>query len=720
MENYQNLVGKLLAGENITILQKRMETAAFDVKARTLYLPIWKDMTPEINDMLICHEVSHALFTPMDYVDALETRLKFQNAKSYLNILEDIRAEKLIKRKYPGIKKSFAVGYQQLNERDFFGVKEKDLPTCHLMDKINLFYKVGFTCGVKFTEEEKVFVDRASTTETIHDVIQLAEDIFKFLRESKTKPEEHTSKPAKGKIQIETDDDVEPIDSDSAEDTTSEAEDSESGSANDSNGESTDDEGSAMEEDSAEGSDSASGGSGASSTEEGEESEDVSVEEDNFEDDDIITDSAFSEKARSIIDMSEEREYLEISPSQSKRIVPYSVILKSFNYGLYQYSIDNINTFKDSAKDVVSYLVKEFEMKKAATSYKNNTISKSGIIDIKKLYAYKIKDDLFRRISIAKDGKNHGMIILIDWSGSMKYVIKEALKQAITLAMFCRRVNIPFQVLAFADGRLPNDWSSYVSRGNFSADRSNINEEGNFYFLMELFSDKMTNNDMKRMIDFTLSNGVNSMCPLNGTPLTESLIYMHDHIGKFIASNNVEKFTFITLTDGAGARFGYYHSSARDENNKVIKKRYFIKTASGRMIEFEDDTASQTNGVLSAIREKYNCKVVGFYIGSTSSNDLNEFIIYNYGSDFYYSDKCDTLKNVILKECKKDGMCCINDIPGYNMMFFVPAKKLKINDDELSINPNDNVKKIAKDFSKHLTKKKNSRVLLNEFIKIIA
>lgn len=180
MENYQNLVGKLLAGENITILQKRMETAAFDVKNRTLYLPIWKDMTPEINDMLICHEVSHALFTPVDYVDALETRLKFRNAKSYLNILEDVRVEKLIKRRYPGIKKSFAIGYKQLNDKDFFGVAEKDLSACHLMDKINLYYKVGFSCGVTFTEKEKVFVDRASTTETIHDVIQLAEDIFNF------------------------------------------------------------------------------------------------------------------------------------------------------------------------------------------------------------------------------------------------------------------------------------------------------------------------------------------------------------------------------------------------------------------------------------------------------------------------------------------------------------------------------------------------------------
>ena len=167
MENYQNLVGKLLAGENITILHKRMETAAFDVKNRTLYLPIWKDMTPEINDMLICHEVSHALFTPMDYVDALETRLKFRNAKAYLNILEDIRVEKLIKRRYPGIKKSFSVGYNQLNAKDFFGLKGEPLHKRHLMDKINLFYKVGYNCGVTFTEKEKEFVDKMKKLEEI-------------------------------------------------------------------------------------------------------------------------------------------------------------------------------------------------------------------------------------------------------------------------------------------------------------------------------------------------------------------------------------------------------------------------------------------------------------------------------------------------------------------------------------------------------------------------
>ena len=102
----------------------------------------------------------------------------------YMNIIEDVRIEKLIKRKYPGLRKRMNDGYKQLNDRDFFGVKTiQNFDDLLLIDKINLYFKVGFNCGVTFTPDEKAFVNRAERCETIQEVIDLAKDIYAYSKE---------------------------------------------------------------------------------------------------------------------------------------------------------------------------------------------------------------------------------------------------------------------------------------------------------------------------------------------------------------------------------------------------------------------------------------------------------------------------------------------------------------------------------------------------------
>jgi len=154
-----DISARLLATENLSITRANSSTASFDIKNRLLTIPLWKDMTPQIEDMLIAHEVGHALYTGIEYMDPIKKNLKL---KSYINVLEDVRIEKLIKRKYPGLRKSMNDGYKQLIEKDFFGIKQiQSLDELLLIDKINLYYKVGFSSGVSFTPEEKVFVDWA-------------------------------------------------------------------------------------------------------------------------------------------------------------------------------------------------------------------------------------------------------------------------------------------------------------------------------------------------------------------------------------------------------------------------------------------------------------------------------------------------------------------------------------------------------------------------------
>ena len=61
----KSVTAKLLATENITVVQDNVRTAMFDVKNRVLTMPMWADVSSYTEDHLIGHEVGHALYTPL-------------------------------------------------------------------------------------------------------------------------------------------------------------------------------------------------------------------------------------------------------------------------------------------------------------------------------------------------------------------------------------------------------------------------------------------------------------------------------------------------------------------------------------------------------------------------------------------------------------------------------------------------------------------------------
>ena len=84
--------------------------------------------------------------------------------------------------------------------------------------------------------------------------------------------------------------------------------------------------------------------------------------------------------------------------------------------------VDNeYNKFKRSAQKEVSYLVKEFECRKAASSYARASTSRTGVLDTTKLHTYRYNEDLFKKVTTLADGKNHGLVYILDWSGSVSY-----------------------------------------------------------------------------------------------------------------------------------------------------------------------------------------------------------------------------------------------------------------------------------------------------------
>ena len=84
-------------------------------------------------------------------------------------------------------------------------------------------------------------------------------------------------------------------------------------------------------------------------------------------------------------------------------------------------------------------MVKEFEMKKAADQYARASVSKTGSLDMGRLHTYKYNDDLFKKVTTLPGATNHGLVMFLDWSGSMQYNISGTMKQLFNLVWFCNR-----------------------------------------------------------------------------------------------------------------------------------------------------------------------------------------------------------------------------------------------------------------------------------------
>ena len=131
----KNILYKLFSEENINVVRKKVDTASFNIKTRTITMPEFDDMTPAMEDTLGGHESSHAKYTPTtwsfdpSHIDNNKYTYVDSKIKSFVNVVEDARIERLIKEDYPGLAKVMIKGYQDFMDRDFLNSMEKILTT---------------------------------------------------------------------------------------------------------------------------------------------------------------------------------------------------------------------------------------------------------------------------------------------------------------------------------------------------------------------------------------------------------------------------------------------------------------------------------------------------------------------------------------------------------------------------------------------------------------
>lgn len=721
----KSILAKLLASENITVEHRKTATAYFDTKNRVMVLPIWKKMTTNLYDLLMGHEVGHAIFTPeKGWHDNLKDVTK-KGYKTYLNVIEDIRIEKKIQVKFPGLKSSFTKGYNDLMENDFFGIKstDEDLNALPFIDRINLHYKVGSFLNIKFSEEEKTYFPRLDKLETWQDVEKIVAELYQRGKEE---------------LRKELEDQMNDFSFVEGED-----------------------------EDEAEGDDETFGtmrGLG-----EGDENLDPESK----------TDRMFRDKEKSLID-DRVAPYVYVNmptANLEKIIVPYKRIKQFYNdfkipvdtsIEQSRTCLENAKTilykkFNDNNKKYISYLIKEFELKRNARQYARANVSKTGQLDMKKVYAYRYNEDLFKRMTIVPKGKSHGLLMFIDYSGSMTDNIQATIEQTIVLATFCRKVNIPFRVYAFTDqlgsyetylqemgilnrgvdmraAHMRADEAYFHKKFSSNVDELNLNNNKGFR-LREYLSSEMSGIEFKDAVKYWLLAGEfytrrarryrstehdfafgyynGNFEQLNGTPLNETIVASIEIVNKFKADYKLDVVNTVFLTDGDanetvekyGASYPLPYCSYGERKNVNVIIRDKKTMSEGR----KPAKADLTIGLLNLLKDVTGVNVIGFFIVPDNASPRRAV----YGK-IQQSGKFIPDIEEQLKTFKKNKFFLMTNV-GYDDLYIIPGgDELLINEDEIDVEAGASKNELKKAFLKMQKGKSVNRILLSRFAEKIA
>ena len=698
-------LAKLLATEDLLIEHKKVQTASFDVERRILTLPIWDLASNQVVDLLVSHEVGHALFTPNE--DWTE---KVRIPKNYVNVAEDVRVEKLMKRKYLGISKTFYRGYQELNQLDFFSVDGVDLDSMNLADRINLHFKIGAFLGIKFTPEEQEVVDVVSKAETFDDALAAAEVMYTFC---KARAEEEKKNETKNQESGQVSEEGQSSTTQDSGESDSPSDDLDSDSTSNSGGASN-----------------VEGNDGDPDTGGGIPTDGTSVE----------TMESLDQKMKDLISNNQysDSHYLEIPEFPlDKLIVSNSFVVSQVNKfwdNVYE-DLDNpferidaeLAKFKKDASKEVNYLVKEFECRKSADSYARATTSRTGVLDTSKLHTYRYNEDLFKKVTTLPEGKSHGLVFLLDWSGSMGDHLLSTVKQVLNLAWFCQKVGIPFRVYAFT-----NAW--YVERSSeYWEPQKNLLEDAESnsvwasddFRLIEFLTSEGNAKDFEKQVKtlwrLTKANSRgydNPAIPvgfsLSGTPLFVALSSLTSVLPAFQKKYGLQKVHTIVLTDGESEPLTYTsYRETRDGDLRPVrcqirsKSTYLRDRKLGTTYSLGDYHKQQTS-IMQNLRDRFPfMNFIGIRICS--------------GRDFGSMVRWWTEQSVspeMSSKWKKEKSMTL-DIGNYTKFFAISAGDMGASS-EFEVQNDATKSQIKSAFRKSLQKSKFNRKILSEFVELVA
>jgi hypothetical protein len=390
---------------------------------------------------------------------------------------------------------------------------------------------------------------------------------------------------------------------------------------------------------------------------------------------------------------------------------------------VYLETVQEFLKYKKSAEKEVSYLVKEFECKKSADSYARSSTARTGVLDTSKLHTYKYNEDLFKKVSVIPDGKNHGLVFILDWSGSMQEWILDTCKQLFNLIWFCKKVSIPFEVYAFTV-----DAHAYAElqphHPNVIVRQDNVLAPESCFRLLNLFTSNTNANELNEQMKHIWAcatafqhrkGSAPRQLELSGSPLGDTMIAMHELIPYFQKKTNVQKVNVVFLTDGEG----YVNAITKTKKSSngetylgYTKPGYFTlrdrKTGRIYTSVAYGNFPQYAKVLLTSLKDKFpQVNFVNFRI-LPNRDFKNCFYWYGNGEDY------DKVKSIY----KKNQFVTFKNT-GFDQFNVLPSSTLS-QEESFEVEEGASNAKIKSAFVKMLSKKKTNKKLLSSFVDLIA
>jgi hypothetical protein len=811
----QSILARLLASENIAIHHGNYSTAFFDVKTRTLGLPNWKLDDKDAYDLLIGHEVGHALYTPVDAMARVVDRFP-KCPQGVVNIVEDVRIERLMQVKFPGLISSFRGGYLAFLRDDIFGlskVNAEGIAKMQFVDRMNLHAKIGTMVNIPLDDEERALYDECFAAETFDDVIEVCGKICAFVKarrkaekakekeaakaatppppappmpesppeepkgetpaEPELEPEDETPEepedetPEEPKMEVQHSAHV-PDDDDGEGEAAKEGEptdDAKGEPTDDAKGEPSDDAKGEPSDEAEPSDDSDSDDDEPSKGSQGSEGANVTDPSDEAdEDEDIeapVTDSTFSENLKGLAQLNGPASFIASTTTKCMaQVIPYEKVMASRhakrNYGEFlsnDFKNTAFRTFKDGIKPTIQALSSGFERRKAAYQYSRATVSTRGVIDVNRLHSYRYDDAIFKSVTKLANAKAHGMVFLIDYSGSMSGVLSQVVNQTIQLTMFAKSVGIPFEVYGFTNvnsSTLEENISRQARRREVRHDEIDLTNTQVFELLSSKMPPKVYDLAVRELRDVASSYSsdiCSSYESLSGTPLNEALIIMHDVIKRFRDTHKPQKMIFMVLSDGAGCQMSAGSNTDAFEDQFGMRPPTGIpngRSAKIRIHGRDVDLGIRTNvgktaALIENIKITQGCTTIGFFIKEGRSGSKRV----SFNAHDVLPDVRTALivggvtkgKEKVIEACGKEyaanGYCEFANGNGYDSYMFVSSRLFSFSDtkatsafDGLDViadaRSTAQISKLANSFTSVKSTKRKQQLFVDRFINLLA
>lgn len=681
--NSQDYLAKLLAKENLTVEHGNYATASFNVEDRVLSLPLWADKGKYVNDLLVGHEVGHALYTPTEGWHDCDKDIPGV-PRSYVNVIEDIRIEKKIQETYPGIVRAFKEGYKVLFNDGIFG-KIEDIKSYNFIDRLNIHAKGRGLYPVEFSETEQRFVDLAMGVETWEDVLKASKEIADFVKNQEDYEDQDEEKISNDGQETSDDSQSQEAPGDTQDQETSENNEWESDSKENDVNESIEDE---------------------------FESQTDNAQREN--ENDLLEKDEYGEQRKYSAGVSNE--------NISKIVVPYKELLKTrletdrVNYnGENCYNVEankeTYETFLKSNKKTVNLLVKDFERKKAAFEYSRSSEAKKGSLNMNKLHQYEYSEDIFLTVRKMANAKSHGIFMILDWSGSMNEILTDVVKQAITIAQFCKRVNIPFVCYNFTRTRYSDNQLQIRDNELDSLNELKICEVITTELKKKEFEQSLFHlySVAENMSSWTYRNLVEPIDCMGSTPTVQTLITLAPYAKAFKAKYGIEIMNTMVITDG-GADWITNQTYQYEYDVPVNRGKFKIKFGN-EYIEMRDD--ENTSKVIESFGRQTGSKMIGFFLAPNKRE-------FNYG--YGIVGQHNMSYSVRSKNALKLGVDHLSKIGGYSDYFIVKIENRDDAETEFTLDENKGkeIKDIKRQFRNFNKKQKGGKHLVSKITDAVA